>query len=177
MHYLGAHSNGFQRAGMWGIVALQEIRRWVALSRSRSQIHVINFTIQKPNITNVINHRATKKEWPINSRYMYTIIFCNTETKICKCLKPKKQTKEMTLIIEMNCTHWNVYSYNYIAWLAQRYPFFIMDTDIYLFCLFSYSQSMHILPKASIFPLAPLLTLACTLVEGGGQLTHLKSPN
>ena len=61
MHYFGAHSNGFQWwAGMWGIVAPQEIRRWGALSRSRSQIHVINFTTQKPNIINVINCRATK---------------------------------------------------------------------------------------------------------------------
>ena len=104
MHYFGAHSNGFQRAGMWGIVALQEIRRWVALTRSRSQIHVINFTIQKPNITNVINHRATKKVWPINSRYTYKIIFCNTETKLCKCLKPQ-QTKEMNELYPLECVY------------------------------------------------------------------------
>ena len=68
----------------WGIVALQEIWRWVALSHSRSQIHVINFTIQKPNITNVINHGATEKVWPISSSYMYKINFATQKLKIIK---------------------------------------------------------------------------------------------
>ena len=180
MHYFGAHSNGFQWwAGMWGIVAPQEIRRWGALSRSRSQIHVINFTTQKPNIINVINRRATKM---YDQKICERNHFRNPDTELHKCAgwffncMKVQQTKEITLILRTKCAHWNVYA-SMLASFSETHSL-LWRLDIYLFCLFSHSQKRVYCLKRNFSPRAPFRN-TCMHFSWGWSCSgkRWKSPN